>query len=114
MKKCKKTVYHSDKFKIRDKIIIHFVIFAILVVLIGKSFFIEFDYFILYVYGVSVTLVLFINFYYAIFKYQDPAVLAKSIKKEYSKNEKRPLVTCMVAVYNEEKDVEQCILSLVR
>ncbi len=102
---------HIDK-----KIIIYFIIFAILLILTGKTFFVESDYFLLYIYGVFITLVLFINFYYAIFKYRDPSVEArKKINRELKRGiePRMPLVSCMVAVFNEEKLVEQCILSLI-
>lgn len=113
----KNTLYRNNRLKSRHKMVIHFIVFAIFLIFIGKSFFVRSDYFLLYIYGVSVTLVLFINFYYAIFKYEDPAIIAKKIEEENSKKgimPKRPLVSCMVAVFNEENAIEQCILSLTQ
>lgn len=108
---------NRDSFTKRHKVVIHFIVFAIFAVLIGKTFFVESDLFFLYIYGVTVSLVLFINFYYAIFKYEDPAVVAAHKEEENTKKgikNKQPLVSCMVAVFNEEDAIEQCILSLVK
>ncbi len=114
-RKC--TLYKSDQLKVRHKLAIHFIVFAIFAIFIGKSFFVDSDYFFLYVYGIGVTLVLAINFYFAIFRYEDPALIAKKIEQINSAkgiSVANPLVSCMVAVYNEEDDIEQCILSLVQ
>ncbi len=115
----KKNIHNScnnSTLSINKKIIIYFIIVAISLILIGKSFFVDSDYLFLYLYGVTVTLVLFLNFYYAVFKYKDPSVEAiRKINNDLKKGikPKVPLVTCMVAVFNEEDLVEQCILSLV-
>ena len=117
-KKNKKyTLYKNKYLTTRQKIFIHFIIFAILTIIVGKSFFVSSDYFFLYIYGILVTTVLFINFYYAIFKYEDPSIIATQKEIADLKNNippKKPLVSCMVAVYNEEKIIEQCILSLIK
>ncbi len=115
-KDIRQSYYRNPDFGTRHKLVVHFIVFAIFTVLIGKSFFVESDYFVLYVYGVSVTLVLAVNFFYAIFKYEDPAVLAKAEEdrlRSLGQTPAEPLVSCMVAVYNEEANIEQCILSLV-
>ena len=113
----RRTLYKSEQFKIKHKIVVHFIVFAILTILVGKSFFVQSDYLLLYLYGISVTFVLAINFYYAIFKYEDPAVIAKGKEEENIENSimpVKPLVSCMVAVFNEEEVIEQCVLSLVQ
>lgn len=90
-----------------------FIMLAIFLILIGKAFFVSHEYLLLYSYGVLVTAVLFGTFYYALFKYVDPAVTAqKEIDRSPDKDYPKPLVSCMVAVYNEEKFVEQCIESI--
>ncbi len=112
----KYTFYKSDQLNLRHKVVVHFIVFSIFAIIIGKSFFVESDYFILYIYGIAVTVVLAINFYYAIFKYEDPALIAKDIEQknlEKGVQPEDPLVSCMVAVYNEENNIEQCILSLI-
>lgn len=116
-KSAKQTLYRRPDLRTKHKLVIYFVVFAIFLVLIGKSFFVENNNFFLYFYGVSVTFVLLINFYVAIFKYEDPAVIAKFIEEEKIKNGEKirlPSVSCIVAVFNEEKAIEQCILSLIR
>lgn len=116
MKRKKHTLYRSEQLEVRHKLVIHFVVFAFLTIFVGKSLFVKSDLFLLYLYGVSVTVVLTINFYFAIFKYEDPAILAENIERDNSKKgikPKSPLVSCMVAVFNEEDAIEQCILSLL-
>ncbi len=112
----KHTLYKKDDFKLKHRAVIHFIVAAIFLIFIGKSFFVESDYFLLYIYGVLVTLVLGINFYVAIFRYEDPAVLAGKIeqkKRDRGAKIEEPFVSFMVAVYNEEVVIEQCILSLL-
>lgn len=113
----KQTLYKKDDLRIKHKLVVYFIVFAIFLVLIGKSFFVESNNFLLYTYGISVTFVLLINFYVAIFKYEDPAIIAKFIEENELKKGKKirvPLVSCIVAVFNEEEAIEQCILSLIR
>lgn len=113
----KNIFYKNADFEKRHKLVVHFIVFAIFAIFIGKSFFVQSDFFVLYIYGISVTAVLFINFYYAIFRYEDPAIIAKEVEENnYKKGvmPKRPLVSCMVAVFNEEDAIEQCILSLTK
>lgn len=110
------TFYQNKEFKSKHRLVVHFLVFAIFAILIGKSFFVKSDYFLFYLYGISVTLVLAINFFVAIFKYEDPAILAREKeRKNFGKGiePKKPLVSCMVAVFNEEAAIEQCILSLI-
>ena len=114
----KYTVHKNSKTTLRQKFFIYFIVFAIVIIILGKAFFVSSDIFFLYVYGVLVTVVLLINFYYALFKYEDPSVIAEqkelnSVKRKNGITPQKPLVTCMVAVWNEEKVVEQCILSLL-
>ncbi len=110
------TLYRNESFSTKHKLVIHFIVAAILLILIGKSFFVESDYFVLYVYGIAVSFVLGLTFFIAVFKYQDPAVLAEMKEKENLAkgiHPETPLVSCMVAVYNEAAVIEQCILSLI-
>jgi cellulose synthase/poly-beta-1,6-N-acetylglucosamine synthase-like glycosyltransferase len=89
------------------------IISGIFFVLILKLFFASFDSAMLYIYGILVTLVLFINFFIAFFKYEDPAVIASEKEKKNNNKKDQPLVSCLVAVWNEEDDIEECIQSLV-
>ncbi len=95
--------------------LLYFVVVSIFFLLAIKIFFSSFDFIPLYFYGIMVTFILFINFFVALFKYEDLAIVAKDKElkdKEENKFKKNPLVSCMVAVWNEEKDIERCILSL--
>ncbi len=97
-------------------VLLYFVMGSIFFVLSVKIFFASFDFVLLYLYGIMVTAVLFINFFVALFKYEDLALIsAQREKKDKKRNKfkKNPLVTCMVAVWNEEDNVESCILSLI-
>ncbi len=112
----KKKIYKIKK-ENKDKILILFIIFSVFILLIGKVFFVESDYVLLYLYGASVTFVLFLNFFIAFFKYKDPAVVSKRIEDENEKKgiiNKKPLVSCMVAVFNEEEVIEECIQSMIK
>jgi cellulose synthase/poly-beta-1,6-N-acetylglucosamine synthase-like glycosyltransferase len=96
--------------------ILYLIMGGIFFILAMKIFFASFDFIILYLYGIMVTFVLFINFFVALFKYEDPAISAREKEDKLidsGKNKSNPLVTCMVAVWNEEHDIEKCILSLV-
>jgi cellulose synthase/poly-beta-1,6-N-acetylglucosamine synthase-like glycosyltransferase len=64
----------------------------------------------LYFYGISVTSVLLITYAVVLLKYKDPCLEAR---KKVKTNEKEPLVSCMVAVKNEEKIIELCIKSFL-
>ncbi len=111
------TLYRNGGLGANHKITVHFIVFAISTIFIGKAFFVDSDYFFLYIYGVLVTSVLWLTFYFAIFRYVDPAVVAEKIEHEALTGQgiqpKKPLVSCMVAVFNEEKVIEQCILSML-
>lgn len=106
----------NKKLLLVGKLLLYFIFFSLFIIYIGKSFFVKWALFILYLYWVSVTYVLFTIFYVAIFKYEDPYLVAKEIIKEKRKSWykfKKPLVSCIVAVYNEEKLIENCIKSMI-
>ena len=97
------------------KIITHFIVFALLIIFFGKAFFVESDYFLLYLYGATVTFVLLVTFFAAMFKYRDPVLIAEEKLENIKITEKAKSLTvsCMVAVWNEEDAIEECILSLI-
>ena len=100
----------SSKLK---KLAVHFIVFSLLTVFLGKAFFVSSDYIYLYAYGVSVTLVLLVTFFVAIWKYEDPAELAQAKIGAGIEAFEEPLVTCLVSVYNEEEFVGRCLDSLL-
>lgn len=93
------------------KFLIHFIVISLLIILTGKLLFsrsIENGF--LYLYGILVTSVVFIQFFVTFTRYKDPYVLAKSIPKS---QKKKYLVSCLVAVKDEEKLIGKCIESLI-
>lgn len=93
------------------KVRIFFIILALLVILVGKFLITaNSEYGLLYIYGVSVTLSTLLLFYIAFTKYRDPYYLSKNIPES---KKKRYFASLLVAVKNEEKDIEECIKSLV-
>ncbi|MFH0856607.1 MAG: glycosyltransferase family 2 protein [bacterium] len=111
-KKILKIFSSSAPKNLQRRFIIFFILFSLLVILFGKLFFdMESPNIILYFYGISVSFVLLITFYFAFFKYSDPYLAAAAINPEGKNNY---LVSCMVAVKDEEKIIEQCILSFLK
>ncbi|HIH26184.1 glycosyltransferase family 2 protein [Candidatus Woesearchaeota archaeon] len=86
------------------------IIFGILAVLIGKVFIASSPNAPLYLYGILVTFIGLITFGVTFTKYKDPYILAQDIPSE---KRKKYSVSCLVAVRNEEKIIEQCILSMI-
>lgn len=64
----------------------------------------------LYVYGVAITIVVLTQFYVAFAKYKDPYLLSKIIPK---KEKRKYLVSSLVAVRNEEGNIEKCVNSFL-
>src|SRR5688572_13627026 len=61
-------------------------------------------------YGLTISIVLLSNFAITYVFYRDPYLKAKKNPVAMAQT---PLVTCLVAVFNEEVVIEQCIRSLV-
>ena len=70
-----------------------------------------------YAYGVLVTAVITVTMTVAFAFYQDPAVVARRQNPELDHLTKfsaaAPLVSCIVAVHNEEEIVRRCVLSII-
>lgn len=64
----------------------------------------------LIIYGLTVSFVLTVTFIVTYFFYKDPYLVAA---KNPEARAKTPLVTCLIAVWNEEKIIEQCINSML-
>jgi len=84
------------------------IILALAILILGKFLFSSRDNFPLFIYGVSVTTFLFFIFLVRYTKYKDP-----SIRKKSNKNSEKPFISCVLAVYNEEKIIGKCIDSLL-
>ncbi len=93
-----------------------FIIFAILVILLGKFFFSDANpLLLLSIYGISVTLFLWVTFMVAFLAYRDPYIVALKKEKQNKKvTNKKYFVSCMVAVRNEEGNISRCLDSLIR
>jgi cellulose synthase/poly-beta-1,6-N-acetylglucosamine synthase-like glycosyltransferase len=64
----------------------------------------------LFAYGVTVTSIVLVLFFIAFHRYRDPALIAAQLPPS---KRSRPLVSCMVAVHNEEDILSQCLQSLL-
>lgn len=94
------------------RLIAHSVIIILLVVLGGKVLLnVDSPNAFLYLYGIAVTFVLLVTFYTSLFKYKDPYLVA--IEKNKGKPKQEPLVSCMVAAFNEEKVIDKCVESFL-
>lgn len=96
------------------RLVVHFMVFSLLVIIIGKGFF-RSPYngiygISLYVYGVAVTVSVLTVFFIAFTRYKDPYEVACQMPK--TKRDK-PLVSIMVAVRNERKAIGLCVRSLI-
>lgn len=102
------------KKSLRHRFVELFVVMALLVVLFGKLMLRdEGSTLFLAAYGITVTAVLWMTFVVAFLIYRDPYEVA--LKKEEKHNEsKNYLVSCMVAVKNEEEIISRCIDSMLR
>lgn len=98
---------------ILKKLAVHFIVFALLVVFLGKAFFVSTDHLFLYLYGALVTFVLLVTFFFSMWRYLDPVEVADSIIADWKVEPEKPLVSCMVSVYNEEEFVGRCLDSLL-
>lgn len=95
-----------------QKYIEFFIIIAIFTVLVGKLFFNYKDsIFLLISYGIVVTAITWLTFIVAFFFYKDPYEVAHTSK---NKSKKNYLVSCMVAVRNEERHIERCVDAMLQ
>ena len=86
------------------------ILVALIIILYGKFFLNRNDNVFLLVYGTLVTLGIFILFFIS-HRYVDPS--EEIIKKKLNAGKKKPFVSCVVAVHNEEHLIERCIKSLL-
>ena len=93
----------------KHRLVPHFVVGCILTFLAAKVIFrsnTANGIFLLY--GLLVTSTILLTFTIAFTRYKDPAIKARN--KQYDDEE--PLVSCLVAAYNEEDIIERCVASL--
>jgi len=98
--------------KLLKNAIVIAVLISIIVILFGKVYFGEDNNKLLYAYGLTVTSVVFFTFFLSYTRYEDPS--EKIRRKESYKNLRKPLVSCVLAVRNEENIIKECINSFLR
>ena len=62
-------------------------------------------------YGITVTIAVWLVFFFAFVIYKDPYVISKN--KLRGTKRKNYFISCMVAVHNEEKNISRCIASIL-
>lgn len=94
----------------------HFVVASLCSFLISKALFSHQDKdVVLFGYGITVTAVILLQFYVALFLYKDPYVEAskKAATGQWPMDSLKPYtVSCLVAVFNEETIIEKCVASV--
>ncbi len=99
----------------RHRLVELFVIIAILLVLLGKYFFRD-DSVVAFlgIYGLTVTTVTWATFLSAFYIYKDPYLIALKNEKSGVNTVKNYMVSCMVAVKDEEENIARCVDSMLR
>ena len=91
------------------------ILLAITSVLTGKFFFHNKNTVLFLVtYGIIITSVMWMTFIIAFSAYNDLYFLALKAEKKNRKRKKNYMLSCMVAVKNEEKNISRCIDSMLR
>ncbi len=96
--------------KIFRHLIVVVILISLVLLIIGKAFFLSPPNVFLLIYGVLVTAVVLLTFSVSL-RYKDPSLEIREMGLE--KNMKLPLISCVLAVRNEEKMILKCISSLV-
>lgn len=92
-------------------LVIIFVLIFVAIIIYGKIHSNNNPNIYLYLYGILVTTTVFFTFSISSFMYKD---LYEEIRKKNIQNdEKRPLISCILAVYNEEFVIRKCVDSLL-
>lgn len=98
------------KFKLLKHLIVVAILISLTLIVIGKAFFINSPNIFLLIYGVAVTSIVLLTFSISLL-YEDPSLKIRD--KNLTKNMKKPLISCVLAVKNEEKLIARCIDSLL-
>jgi len=100
----------------RHRLFPHFIVLSLFSFLLAKAFFrFSGSDIVFFVYGLTVTSVVLVQFIVALFLYKDPYKKAKQLKAAGRKPldaDKPYLVSCLVAVFNEEEIIEKCVASV--
>lgn len=87
-----------------------FIIISLLTIILGKAYFGRSQNVFLFTYGILVTSVTVTLLLITFIKYKDPY---NSIPKEKLKKLRQPLISCLLAVRNEEKHIKSCVYSMI-
>ena len=90
--------------------IILFMILSLFLILIGKAYFSQSANLFLYIYGLSTTLIIIVTLLIGRLLYKDPF---ESIPLAKLKKLRKPFISCILAVKNEEKAIIGCVYSLI-
>lgn len=86
------------------------VLTSLFAIVVGKAAFVHDEFLPLYIYGVLVTVILLLTFFYSLILYRDPYDKARSLPIQYRK---RLSAACIVAVHNDEHMIAACIEALI-
>lgn len=93
------------------QLLVHFIVFSFLTLVIGKIYLgIKTPNGLLFIYGSLISFVLLVTFFISFVLYKDPF---EEKKKTVGFRRKQHLVSCIVAVKDEEEIVESCIRSII-
>src|SRR3989338_2259217 len=102
----------SGASKFMRNFVMLFILLALVVIINGKLFVHHYPNIFLLGYGISVTTIIFITFYIAHTQYRDP--VENIFRFNLNAGKKMPFISIIVAAYNEEKLISQCVDSLIR
>lgn len=98
------------KYKFVGKILVIVIFISLILLLIGKAFFTYSPNNFLFIYGITVTFVVLSTFAISL-AYKDLSVELR--KKNLQKGLKKPFISCVFAVHNEEDNISKCLYSLI-
>lgn len=97
----------------RTALLAHAIVFGLGTILVAKAVYADLSVgATLVTYGMTVTATVALQFFVALYRYRDPYETALERHAADPSLADRPLVSCLVAVFNEEAIVEQCVRSL--
>jgi len=100
----------------KHRMVPHFIVLSLFSFLLAKAFFrFTGTDIVFFIYGLTVTSVILVQFTIALFFYDDPYKKAKKLKatRQQPLDADKPyLVSCLVAVFNEEEIIEKCVASV--
>ncbi|MBS3171957.1 glycosyltransferase family 2 protein [Candidatus Woesearchaeota archaeon] len=98
------------KFKLASHLLKILILVSLVVIIVGKAFFTNSPNMFLLIYGITVTSVIFLTFSISL-RYKDPSI--KIREKDLTRGIEKPLISCILAVKNDEKIIARCIDSLI-